>query len=139
MERSFSRSVQTDGREIRYCLERKAVRNLNLRIRTDGSVFVSANDDVTFAEIDGFVCKKASYIIASISKFEALSQYRTQPKQYVSGETFTIQGRGLRLQVSQSRRNSITSDGVYIFLEIKDLDDMDNKRKILRRRRKSLR
>ena len=62
MERSFSRSVQTDGREIRYCLERKAVRNLNLRIRTDGTVFVSANDDVPFAEIDGFVCKKASYI-----------------------------------------------------------------------------
>jgi predicted metal-dependent hydrolase len=131
MERSFSRSVQTDGQEIRYCLERKQVRNLNLRIRHDGSVFVSANDDVPLAEIDEFVCRKASYILAAIGKFEALAQYKPQPKQYVSGETFMILGRGLRLQVSQSQRNSITSDGIYIFLKIKELDDMDNKRRMV--------
>ena len=131
MDRSFSRSVQADGREIRYCLERKQVRNLNLRIRNDGSVFVSANDDVPLAEIDGFVCKKAAYILAAIGKFETLAQYKPQPKQYVSGETFMILGRGLRLQVSQSQRNSITSDGIYIFLKIKELDDMDNKRRMV--------
>ena len=133
MDRSFSRSVQADGQEIRYCLERKQVRNLNLRIRKDGSVFVSANDDVPLSEIDGFVCKKASYILSAINKFEALSQYRIQPKQYVSGETFMIQGRGLRLQVSQSQRNSITSDGIYIFLKIKELDNIDNKRQMVTR------
>ncbi len=131
MDRSFSRNVQTDGREIRYCLERKQVRNLNLRIRHDGSVFVSANDDVPLTEIDEFVCRKASYILAAIGKFETLAQYKPQPKQYVSGETFVILGRGLRLQVSQSQRDSITSDGIYIFLKIKELDDMDNKRRMV--------
>ena len=131
MERSFSRSVQADGREIHYCLERNQVRNLNLRIRHDGSVFVSANDDVPFAEIDEFVCRKASYILAAIGKFEMIAQYRPQPKQYVSGETFMILGRGLRLKVLRSRKDSIVSDGITIFLSVKELDDMEKRRRII--------
>ena len=37
--------------KIAYCLERKPVKHLNLRIRRDGSVYVSANMDVFAAGI----------------------------------------------------------------------------------------
>ncbi len=42
-----------------YSLERKQVKNLNLRVRKDGSVWVSAEPGVPCEEIDAFVADKA--------------------------------------------------------------------------------
>ena len=133
MDREIKRSVIFEGREICYQLERKNVKNLNLRVRKDGSVFVSANDRVPCEEIDLFIQSKASYILKVIDHFREMAQYKPQPKQYVSGETFYIQGRGLRLQVSQAKKDAISSDGVYIFLEVKDINDVEKKRRIVTR------
>ena len=46
MNGTENRLVSANGREIRYCLERKDVKNLNLRVLKDGRVFVSANSTV---------------------------------------------------------------------------------------------
>ena len=109
MSATSKRMVLAEGREISYVLERKQVKNLNLRIRKDGSVFVSASDAVPFEEVDAFVCNKASYILDAVKRFNEMALYKPQPKQYVSGETFYLQGRGLRLQVSQAAKDSISS------------------------------
>ena len=133
MESMLTRTIVAEGQEIQYHLERKPVKNLNLRIRKDGEVFVSASAAVPDSEVDNFVCRKAGYILEAINKFEELAQYKPQPKQYVSGETFYIQGRGLRLQLSQANKDSISSDGVYIYLAVKNIDDFEKKRRMLSR------
>ena len=133
MESMLTRTIVAEGQEIQYHLERKPVKNLNLRIRKDGEVFVSASAAVPDSEVDNFVCSKAGYILEAINKFEELAQYKPQPKQYVSGETFYIQGRGLRLQLSQANKDSISSDGVYIYLAVKNIDDFEKKRRMLSR------
>lgn len=133
MSATIKRMVLAEGQEISYVLERKQVKNLNLRIRKDGSVFVSANDVVPFEEVDEFVCNKASYILDAVKRFNEMALYKPQPKQYVSGETFYLQGRGLRLQVSQATKDSISSDGVYIYLKVKDVNDFEKKRRIVTR------
>lgn len=127
------RTVVVDGQEINYCLERKEVKNINLRVRKDGRVFVSANGTVPTEEIDTFVCGKSSYILNAIDHFNEMIQYKPQPKQYVSGETFNIQGRGLRLRVSYAEKGSISSDGIYIFLEVKDVNDYEKKHRMVKR------
>ena len=133
MNRKSERTVITEGQEIHYYLERKNVKNLNLRVRKDGSVYVSANESVPSKEIDDFVCSKASYIIRAVEKFKEMTQYKPQPKQYVSGETFNIQGRGLRLQVSEALKESISADGIYIYLEVKDINDYEKKKRMVNR------
>ena len=62
-----------------------------------------------------------------------MALYKPQPKQYVSGETFYLQGRGLRLQVSQAAKDSISSDGVCIYLKAKDVNDFEKKRRMVNR------
>lgn len=131
MDATIERRVIVENREICYHLERKSVKNLNLRVRKDGSVFVSVNEMVPCEEVDKFIHSKASYIFKAIDHFREMEQYRPQPKQYVSGESFCIQGRGLRLQVSQVEREAISSDGVYIFLEVKDANDIERKRRLV--------
>ena len=128
-----TRSVLVDQREIRFTVERKPVKNLNLRIHQDGSVHVSVNDTVPFEEIDRFVNSKSNYIFDTIQKFEELAINKPQPKKYVSGESFFIQGRGLRLKVNAAEKDSIISDGTYIILNVKDQDDFEKKQRMVNR------
>lgn len=131
MKMASKRIIVVEGREIFYHLERKNVKNINLRVRKDCSIFVSANETVSCEEIDRFIFTKAQRILKAIDHFSEMEQYKPKPKQYVSGETFNVQGRGLRLQVSQAKKDSVTSDGCYIFLEVKDIDNIDKKRKLV--------
>ena len=133
MDISTFRTVKANDKEIHYQLERKPVKNLNLRIRSDRSIYVSANSAVPIDEIDLFVISKASYISDAIEKFNEMAKYKPQPKQYVSGETFYIQGRALRLQVNKAEKDSILSDGVYLYLSVKDPEDTDRKSRIVNR------
>ena len=104
MSDAIKRSVVVDGREICYLLERKKVKNLNLRVRKNGSVFVSANAMVPCREIDKFIRSKGTYVLKAIDHFREMAQYKPRPKEYVSGESFYILGRELRLKVIQTEK-----------------------------------
>ena len=116
------RTVLYEGSEIRYVLEEKPVKNLNLRIHKDCKVYVSANPDIPAEKVDGFVIRKGNYIRSAQGKFLEMAQYTFQPRQYVSGETFYLLGRGVRLKVEKNVREEISSDGIYLYLCIKDPD-----------------
>ncbi len=53
---------------ISYLLTRRAVKNINLRIRADGTVSVSASPRVPLARIDAFVTERADWIAAAQKK-----------------------------------------------------------------------
>lgn len=127
------RTIQIDGSPLQYSLERKNVKNLNLHVRKDGSVYVSANVAAPEERIDEFLISKGTFIKNAQNKFKEQEQYRPLPKQYVSGETFYIQGRALRLKVIQASKDKISSDGVYIFLEVKDPLDIAKKERMVTR------
>ena len=133
MNNLISRQLVIDDQTIQYQLERKAVKNLNLRIRNDGTIYVSANKLVPIDEIDNFVRSKYSFITNALKKFSELAEYKPQPKNYVSGETFYIQGRSLRLQVSEAQKDYITSDGINIYLKVKNPEDTERKKRIVDR------
>lgn len=127
------RIIQIEGSPLEYSLERKNVKNLNLHVRKDGSVYVSANATVPEEKIDEFLISKGSFIRNAQNKFKEQEQYKALPKQYVSGETFYVQGRTLRLKVTQTARDKIYSDGVYLFLEVKDQQDTTKKERMVKR------
>lgn len=131
MNNTEVRTVHSTGLVITYMLERKDVKNLNLRIHTDGKVCVSANNRLAVDQIDEFVISKGTFIQNALLKFHELEQYRPQPKRYVSGETFYIQGHGLRLQVVSAAKESVDCDGVYIRLCTKDPDDLHRKERLM--------
>ena len=131
MSDAIKRSVVVDGREICYLLERKKVKNLNLRVRKDGSVIVSANTMVSCKEIDKFIRSKGTYVLKAIDHFREMAQHKPRSKEYVSGESFYILGRELRLKVTQADKNTVSSDGVYIFLEIKEVNDYEKKMRLV--------
>ncbi len=116
-----------------YTLERKNVKNLNLHVRKDGSIYVSANVAVPTEKIDEFLTSKCKFILDAQKRFREQEQYKPLPKQYVSGETFYIQGRSLRLKVVQAPKERVHSDGVHLFLEIKDPNDFVKRERMVKR------
>ena len=129
----MQRIIQIEGSPLEYSLERKNVKNLNLNVRKDGSVYVSASVTVPEEKIDEFLISKGAFIRNAQNKFKEQEQYKPLPKQYVSGETFYVQGRSLRLKVTQAARDKIYSDGVYLFLDVKDPRDTAKKERMVNR------
>ena len=127
------RTVVYGNNEIHYLLEQKQVKNLNLRVHKDCMVYVSANPDVPAEKVDDFVVSKGAYIRSAQRKFREMAQHAPQPKQYVSGETFYLLGRGVRLKVENSLRDAISSDGIYLHLCVKDTEDFAKKQKMVTR------
>ena len=65
------RTVCAGEKNIKYILERKQVKNINLRVRPDGSVKVSASPRVDESQIDDFVLSKAEFILKALERFKS--------------------------------------------------------------------
>ena len=65
------RTVCAGGKKIKYILERKQVKNINLRVRPDGSVRVSASSRIDTSYIDDFVLSKVEFILKALEIFES--------------------------------------------------------------------
>lgn len=67
-----------DGRVIRYELTRKQVRNINIRVKADGIVRVSAGSRVTVGYIERLLVQRADYILSAA---ERLSERESRSEQ----------------------------------------------------------
>ncbi len=63
-----------DGREIRYELTRKHVKNVNMRIKEDGTVHVSANTRVSVKRIEEILTERADYILNAAKRLQEREQ-----------------------------------------------------------------
>lgn len=92
------RRVSSAAGEIVYTLRRRKVKNLNLRVRPDGSVAVSIPVRCPLKRADEFVAAKGAFIRRAQEQLR-----RTAPPEraaYVSGGEVTLLGERLRLQTA---------------------------------------
>lgn len=68
----MKRYINLGQKTIEYTLEYKRVKNINLRIKSDATVYVSANKRVSVAEIEYFMKSKAEFILKAMDKFEKM-------------------------------------------------------------------
>ncbi len=62
--------ILLNNKIISYELTYKKVKNINLRIKPDGSVHVSANHRVSQRMIDGFLQTKSGFILNALKKYQ---------------------------------------------------------------------
>lgn len=127
------RRVGSGQDEIRYLLLRKAVKNVNLRVKSDATVVVSANQRVSAQKIDDFVFSKREAILNALRKFEELQRQSQRAEQYIDGETVRLLGRELRLSVVEDPDERIEVEDGALLLFVKNKDDYVRKEKLARR------
>lgn len=59
-----------DGRDIIYELTRKRVKNVNMRVKSDGVVYVSANTRVSVKRIEEILTERAEFIFAAVQQLK---------------------------------------------------------------------
>lgn len=77
------KEIRLKEKTIRYDLQYKNVKNINLRIKYDGTINVSANKRVSQKTIDDFLLSKSEFILKALDKYsnskkEELKQYYTE-------------------------------------------------------------
>lgn len=71
MSKEQCRQVDCQGVMIEYRLVRKAVKNINLRIRQELAVVVSANERVPLTRVDAFVSAKGPWILKTLERLRS--------------------------------------------------------------------
>lgn len=61
----------SDGREIKYELSRKRVKNVNMRVKSDGIVYVSANTRVSKKRIEEILTERAEFIFRAADQLKS--------------------------------------------------------------------
>lgn len=125
--RSVTHTVTVGDRTITYELTRKKVKNINLRIKTDGTVHVSASTAVTIAVIERFIREKSVFILGAIDKYNEKST--TAKIRFEDEEILSILGSEYMLFVYKGEYNHIEENIGTLALYVTDAEDYELKYK----------
>ena len=81
------------GQTIPFTLVRKRIKNINLHIQKDGSIFVSAPARVPKAYVLQVLHEKEAFLLRTREALLRRQQQAPPPKAFVEGETFRLLGR----------------------------------------------
>ena len=132
----MKKRIILDGRTIVYDLARKEVKNINLRIKPDGSVNVSAHPRVDILTIEKFMRSKSKQILDALDKFEKRRQNQREPYKthtYKNGDCFWVFGLQYELNVIQGNKNSVELTDLKIILTVKDVNDIALKKRVMKK------
>lgn len=124
------RTVNTEKGDIVFTFERKKIKNINLRIRHDGNVYVSAPKSVPKNVVDTFVISRCEFIKNAIDRF-TVNDIPKPEMQYISGENVTILGKNMRIKIMKDTNEYVSYDGVYVYIHVKRPDYYNRKKNLL--------
>ncbi len=126
----MKRIVEIGGEDMEYELTYKQVKNLNLRVRSDGCVAVSAPYGVPFERIDRFVVAQREMILRARARIDCSAPRR----EFYLGEggRVPIFGREREIIVSKGKRIGATLYVERLVLTVPDVDSEGQIRRALR-------
>lgn len=107
---------------IEFELIRKNVKNINITVRPDFSVMVSAKEDIPLNAIEAFVQNNSSWITKRLGRYQFTKSENNVEKDFVSGETFKYLGKQYRLIVEETasiERVKLTNDFIKVYVRHK--------------------
>ncbi len=110
------------NKTIEFQLLIKNVKNINLTIRPDFSIMVSANENVPIDEVYTYIESKSHWILKRIGKFNNTKSENVIEPEYVSGESFKYLGNQYRLELnltSSTERVILTRDFIKLYVRNK--------------------
>ena len=83
------RKIVLGGETVSYTLERKAVKNINLRLRPDTGLSVSAPKYVALSQVERVLMQHQQKILETLRQYQTAAAERRQqyPRSFSTGET----------------------------------------------------
>ena len=99
------RIVSLNGRPVICEFEQKRVKNINVRVRDDGTLYCSYPRYVSQAEAERFIGTAADYLSNSIDKVNFRQAKSGRPVKYCEGEHLKVFGRDVILHILQGEKD----------------------------------
>lgn len=124
--------IYYSNKRIDFFIEQKNVKNINLNIKPDMTIQVSANEKVPLDFIYDFVKSKGSWIVKNVKAFEEVMPHKRSEREYVSGESFRYLGKQYRLRVEKTTDEEMVKYfRGFIYLYVNDLQNFQRKEKLM--------
>lgn len=124
---SSVRKITLGNREISIEFKRKRVRNINVRVRRDGSLYCSLPYYASVKEAEAFIVSKQDYLLKAIDNVTGEEKAKSLSRQYIDGETFLVLGKQMTLHVVKGAKNICRAENGIITLEVTDPDNFRSK------------
>ena len=118
----MKRKIMLGDREVEYELIRKKVKNINLRIRSDMSITVSAATSVQIQVIERFLHSRADFICRALDRFQR-NRSKNNVAEYNDNDTVRLFGESLALKLIKGERAFAEKRAGAIYLTVKDPED----------------
>lgn len=116
----MKKTLLPTGREISWELTRKPVKNVNIRVRADGSVRVSAPRWVSDRQVEEILQSRAAFLEKALNKFAALEKKVPENPVYGQGETVYLLGRPYQIALRSGGKNQVSLEGETLCLTVTD-------------------
>lgn len=126
------REIRLGKENYKYTLERKKVKNINLRIKSENDIYVSANKRVSVGTIETFIKSKETFILEALQRFEQSTKIEKKID-YNTGDEIIYFGRKLELKIVKSIKEGVKASGESIYIFVKDVDDRVKKENLLKK------
>ncbi len=106
-KKEVTRAVILEGKTVPYTLERKSVKNVNMRISETGELLVSASPHMSIAQIEEILMKNARTICRGLEKAQERATRLKSPQypvHYVTGECVLYLGEWFTLVVCAGQK-----------------------------------
>ena len=117
-EKTVYREIELGGQKLPYELHLGDYKNLNLRVRSNGSIRLSANRRVTMAAIDAFFHANETFILRALDRIAHRAE-ETDASPWQDGGTVPILGKERTIRVTSGNRNDAWYDDESIFVTVR--------------------
>lgn len=114
------RKLTLGTREVTIEFERKRIRNINVRVRRDGTLYCSLPYYASVNEAEAFIISKQDYLLKSLDSVLQDEKTKSLSRHYVDGEVFTVLGKPYVLKVLEGSKNQCRAEDGIITLEVTD-------------------
>lgn len=133
---TMTRTINIDGQPVEYELEYKKVKNMNLRIRKDGSIYVSVNRYVTRQQADAFVLKNAEFIKKARERIQKRRQLEGcepvgKDRTYKDGEMINLYGEPYKIRLFTGNKEGAEVLGQVLIVTLKEKENAARQKRIV--------
>lgn len=111
-------SIEIHGEKIIFFVQRKNVKNINLKVNIDKKVTISIPMKMKIEDAKEFIKNKASWIKQQQEFYESFAEQKENIK-FEDGETIYLLGKQYKMKIIESEKNEIIINNKYIELHIK--------------------
>ena len=125
------RRISLGGRSLTYECTRKKVKNINIRIHTDGKLLVSAPFFISNEIIENALKTRESFILRAVDRINERKKQTGADFSFADGATLFFFGKEYTLSITNNGHSRV--DGDRLILSLRKTEDTKNRKEAFKR------